>query len=82
MSNSDNVSQGTIINNQPDQLATSASEVTAITNQSFKSIHELAHTIQGYILDNVHELEPQHDSVLHALLEQVKVECTEGATGL
>ncbi|MFY0667318.1 MAG: hypothetical protein JXQ95_04745 [Alteromonas stellipolaris] len=82
MTNTNNESQGTIINSQPEQLLTSASEVAAITNQSFKSIHELAHTIQGYIMDNVHELEPQHDSVLHALLEQVKVECTEGATGL
>lgn len=52
-------------------------ERTQIANQSLSSIYELAHTLQGYIWESDLKLESKHDSVITALINQIKTECSE-----
>lgn len=50
------------------------SEELAVAQNALSSVKELAHTLQGYIYDSDIQLEPKHDSVISALIEQIKSE--------
>jgi hypothetical protein len=68
-------------------LTTNSNEGQAENNKclagtALESINELAQTIQDYLWESDIKLEPRHDSVLSALLGQVKTECKEGSAEL
>lgn len=54
-----------------------ANEMLSIANSSLESIQELANTLQGYIWESDIKLETKHDSVISALINQIKNECSE-----
>ncbi|WP_334020736.1 hypothetical protein [Alteromonas sp. S015] len=51
-------------------------EMSAIANSSYESILELANMLQGYIWESDIKLESKHDSVISALINQIKSECS------
>lgn len=51
-------------------------EMSAIANSSYESILELANMLQGYIWESDIKQESKHDSVIFALINQIKSECS------
>lgn len=51
-------------------------EMSAIANSSYESILELANMLQSYIWESDIKLESKHDSVISALINQIKSECS------